>query len=107
MYYFDPSFGYIYISRDAGDVRYGCGAVVPHNPASVTEQRYKRFEGWVPIEPHHVPDEWLLAFKNPSDTEEKIKPVRWGWRDCAIIIPILWIVEFIMYQFLASFYHRH
>lgn len=84
MYYFDQSFGYIYISKSMGGVRYGCGAVVPHNPQTVTNQRYKRFEGWVAIEPHHVPDEWLVASKNTHDSYEDkitIKEINFGWRE--------------------------
>jgi hypothetical protein len=60
-------FGYIHVTSDTGYVRYGRGPVVPHDPGSLTDQRYAQFAGWVPIEPHHVPDErwsdatWRLA----------------------------------------------
>lgn len=106
MYYFDPSFGYIYISSDKGVVRYGCGPVVPHNSKTVTNQRYTRFEGWVEIEPHHVPDEWLIAFKNPygSYEEKRIEEIHWGWREWCVVGPISGFVGYVAIQFAVSFY---
>jgi hypothetical protein len=104
MYYFDPAFGYIY-TLDTGSVRYGLGPVVPHNSQTVTQQRYKRFEGWVPIEPHHVPDEWLIAFKNPHDSyEEKITEIHWGWREWTVLAPIWTFIGYVLYKFVTNFY---
>jgi len=104
MYYFDPSFGYIYISTN-GPVRYGLGPVVPHNPSTVTNQRYTHFGGWVEIQPHYVPDEWLEAFRNPHEAYQekiKIRPIRWGWREWTLLGPIWAFIAFVAYTFLAS-----
>lgn len=104
MYYFDPSFGYIYIHTDRGSVRYGCGGVVPHDPQTVTEQRYTRFEGWVPIEPHYVPDEWLIAFKNPHEDQKiTITEINFGWREWSILAPVGCVLYYFLYVFLTNF----
>jgi hypothetical protein len=90
---------------DKGSVR--CGAVVPHNPRTVTEQRYTRFEGWVSFEPHHIPDYWLIAFKNPYENHEDkivIKEIHWGWREWTILGPIWCFLAYVSLKFLAIFY---
>lgn len=86
MYFFDPSFGYIFITSGNDTVRYGRGPVVPHDPSSTTDQRYTRFEGWVEIESHHVPDEWLIAFANTEPKKEErivvtTADLGWGWAE--------------------------
>lgn len=103
MYYFDPSFGYIH-TTDTGNVRYGRGPVVPHDPTSITDQRYTRFEGWVPIEPHNVPDEWLLGFWNEQETIVIIETLRWGWREWTVLIPIWCAIGYVLWHTLSTVY---
>ena len=90
-YYFDPSFGYFYITASTlnDTVRYGRGPVTPHDPSTLEDQKFTRFETWIEIPPHHVPDEWLVAFANKEQKKEerilvlKEEPINlgWGWAE--------------------------
>jgi hypothetical protein len=64
MFYYDPDFGYIWITAEklGGHVHIGRGPVVPHDPDSVTEQRYTANDKLRWREVDEIPDEWRKAF---------------------------------------------
>ena len=104
MYYFDPDFGYVCVTGTAGDVVYGRGAVVPHDPTTLADQRYTHFAKWVEVEQHHLPDEWLIAFGKPNPKADEIVvtdgPSNWGWAAWTVYLPIVFVIYYTLYLLL-------
>jgi hypothetical protein len=64
MFYYDPDFGYIWITAEkfGGHVLIGRGPVIPHDPDSIEEQRYSANDKLRWREVDEIPDEWRDAF---------------------------------------------
>jgi hypothetical protein len=70
MFYYDPDFGYIWITAEqlGGHVLLGRGPILPHDPESIEEQRYTANDKLRWREVDELPDEWRDAF-GPSYPE--------------------------------------
>lgn len=64
MFYYDPDFGYIWITSEqfGGHVLHGKGPSRPYDPGSVEVQRYTSRDRHRWRETIDVPDDWLEAF---------------------------------------------
>ncbi len=65
MFYYDPDFGYIWISAEkfGGHVLIGRGPTRAHDPNSIEEQRYTANDRLRWREADEIPEEWRDAFE--------------------------------------------
>jgi hypothetical protein len=75
-HYFDSSFGFICVLHERNGVRYGLGPVVPFDASTIHEQRYQQFKHWIEVEPHRIPDEWLIAFAGKPKKPSRVQPIQ-------------------------------